>query len=167
MRWIIFALALAAGTDAFAATALSPERIARDIEADGAKAVVDRLWNSGDYDRLLNHIDKGTPAWVALAPKLAAGTDAGASEELTIALAYALPRNPQAVLSVLDAKSYVLEPERVCSAPFIEDAVKDIPRYGKRAKAAVSRVTAPPLQDNKAACLAALAKVPQAASVNQ
>jgi hypothetical protein len=37
----------------------------------------------------------------------------------------------------------------------------------KRAKAAVSRVTAPPLQDNKAACLAALAKVPQAASVNQ
>ena len=82
-------------------------------------------------------------------------------------MAYALPRNPQAVLSVLDAKSYVLEPERVCSAPFIEDAVKDIPRYVKRAKAAVSRVTAPPLQDNKAACLAALAKVPQAASVNQ
>src|SRR5262245_57358785 len=35
VRWIIFALALAAGTDAFAATALSPERIARDIEADG------------------------------------------------------------------------------------------------------------------------------------
>ena len=102
MRGIIFALALAAGTDAFAATALSPERIARDIETDGVKAVVDRLWNSGDYDRLLNHIDKGTPAWVALAPKLAAGTDAGASEELTIALAYALPRNPQAVLSVLD-----------------------------------------------------------------
>ena len=166
MRWIIFALALLTANDALAAVALTPEGIARDIEANGAKAVVDRLWNSGDYDRLLDHIDKGTSAWVALAPKLAAGTDAGSSEELSIALAYALPRNPEAVLAVLDPKNAALEPDMVCSAPFIEDTVKDIPRYIKRTKAAVSRVKAPSLQENKAACLAVLAKVPQQTGAN-
>jgi hypothetical protein len=166
VRRIILALALVAGTDALAATALSPEGIAQDIEANGAKAVVDRLWNSGDYDRLLDHIDKGTSAWVALAPKLAAGTDAGSSEGLTIALAYALPRNPEAVLAVLDPKNAVLKPDMVCGAPFIEDTVKDMPRYIKRAKAAVSRVKVRSLEENKAACLAALAKVPQQTGAN-
>jgi hypothetical protein len=74
-------------------------------------------------------------------------------------LAYALPRNPRAVLSVLDANSAISAPENVCSAPFIEDTVKDIPGYVRRAKAAVSRVAGPRLREIKAACLAELGKL--------
>jgi hypothetical protein len=120
--------------------------------------VVDRLWKSGDYSRVLDHIDTGASAWVALAPKLAPGTDAGSAEGLAIALAYALPKNPRAVLSVLDPDSKVIAPANVCSAPFIEDAVNDIPGYVRRAKAAVSRVTALRLREIRTGCLAELGK---------
>ncbi|OAJ58760.1 hypothetical protein A6V36_29830 [Paraburkholderia ginsengiterrae] len=52
----------------------------------------------------------------------------------------------------------VLGVSRVCSAPFVEDTVKDIPAYIKRARAALTKVRDPALQDIKKACLAELAK---------
>ncbi len=92
---------------------------------------------------------------MALAPKLAPGADAGAAEELPIALAFALPKNPRAVLAVLGGGFPV---EDVCSAPFIEGTVKDIPAYVKEAKAAVARVTDAKLAKVRDACLAELRK---------
>jgi hypothetical protein len=155
----VLVLLLAAGTDAVATTALSPERILRDIEAEGARAVVDRLWTSGDYDRVLGHIDTGEPAWIALAPKLAPGAAAGSSDELTVALAYALPKNPLAVLAVLDPASPVIGPRNVCSAPFGADTDGEIHRYARRARAAIARVAGAASHEMKAACLAALRKL--------
>ena len=151
MRPFVFLLAWLAAWPASAA-ALSPEGIARDIKAHGAKAVVDRLWNSEDYDRVMDKIDTGDARWVALAPLLAPGTDAGTAEELPIALAFALPRNPHAVLTVLAGRegSFFVD---VCTAPFIEDTVKDIPAYIKRARKAVAEVSDPALARIKAECL--------------
>jgi hypothetical protein len=62
------------------------------------------------------------------------------------------------VLSVLDPKSSVIAPGDVCSAPFIEDTVKDIPSYIRQAIAAVGRVRDPNLRNMKAACLSVLKK---------
>ena len=148
-------VALSAG-DAAAAGALTPSDIAAEIDTHGAEAVVARLFKNGDYDRVLGHIDTGDASWVALAPKLAPGTDAGTAEALPIALAFALPRNAAAVLAVLDPGSSILDPESVCGVPFIEDTVKDIPGYVRRAKAAVAKISDPKLQVSKTACLAAL-----------
>ncbi|RDJ98303.1 hypothetical protein DLM46_33875 [Paraburkholderia lacunae] len=115
--------------------------------------------SESEWDSVLTHIDSGNAAWVALVPKLAAGTDGGNSEDLGIGLAYALPKNPKAVLQAIDPDNGpVLGVSRVCSAPFIEDTVKDIPAYIKRAKVALSKVRDPSLQDVKKACLAELAK---------
>jgi hypothetical protein len=154
----IVAFAVIVGSTAVAASKLSPEQITADIEARGPNAVVSHLLESGDYDRVLERIDTGADAWVALGPKLAPGTDAASAEELTISLAYALPKNARVVLSALDSESKIISPEAVCGVPFIEGTVRDIPAYVRRAKAAVSAVTGDTLRSKKAACLAALKK---------
>lgn len=115
--------------------------------------------SESEWDSVLTHIDSGNAAWVALVPKLAEGTDGGNSEDLGIGLAYALPKNAKAVLLVIDPNNGpVLGVSRVCSAPFIEDTVKNIPAYIKRAKVALAKVREVSLQDVKRACLAELAK---------
>jgi hypothetical protein len=139
------------------AAVLSPDEIAKDIKMHGAHAVVARLLTNGDYDRVMDKVDTGDARWVALVPLLAPGADAGAAEELPIALAFALPRNPQAVLSVVGGKSG-FPAEDVCSAPFIEGTIDNIPAYIKKAEAAVSRVSEPGLAEVKAKCLGELKK---------
>ena len=81
---------------------LSPALLRAEIGRRGAHAVVAKLVGGGEWEAVLAHIDAGAGSWVALTLALAPGTDAGASEELGIALSYALPRNPMAVLAVLD-----------------------------------------------------------------
>lgn len=159
MKWVVLFLAAVISAPALAAaeTPLNPSAIAADIKAHGADAVVTHLFTSGDYDRVLDHIDKGEAAWVALAPKLAPGTDAGTAESLVIALAFALPKNPRAVLALIAGKD-AFPVEDVCGAPFIEGTIGDIPAYVKKARAAVSRVSDAKLAKAKAACLAQLDK---------
>jgi len=157
MKAMALILAVLTGTAAWAAGALSPDKIAADIAARGAAKAVARLAANGDYDRVLGHIDNGDPRWLALAPKLAPGADAGNAEALVIALAFALPRNPAGVLALLQGKDAFAAAD-VCEAPFIEDTVKDVPAYVRRARAAVSAVNDPRLASAKVQCLAALAK---------
>ncbi|KPD18979.1 hypothetical protein ADM96_08235 [Burkholderia sp. ST111] len=136
----------------------SPAVLVKQIDEQGAKATVSSMSES-QWDAVLDRVDSGRPEWVALVPKLAKGTDGGNSEDLGIGLAYALPKNPKAVLKAIDPDNGpVLGVSRVCSAPFIEDTVPDIPGYIKHAKAALNKVHDPALQNVKNACLAELAK---------
>jgi hypothetical protein len=136
--------------------ALTPDRLRSDINAEGAVPVVQRLWTSGEYGHVLDQIAAGQQAWIAISPALASGADAAASEGLGIALAHALPRNPAAVLSVLDSQRRSLSPDRVCGLPFIEGDISDISAYRRDATAAVTKVTDAGLGVRRAACLAAL-----------
>ncbi|MFM0302928.1 hypothetical protein PQQ99_22700 [Paraburkholderia sediminicola] len=154
-----FALVLVLACSAANASApLNPSALAKQIDNEGAKATVNKMSES-EWDSVLTHIDSGKTAWVALVPKLAEGTDGGNSEDLGIGLAYALPKNAKAVLLAIDPNNGpVLGVSRVCSAPFIEDTVPDIPAYIKHAKTALTKVRDPALQEVKKACLAELAK---------
>ncbi|NIF77827.1 hypothetical protein F3J20_10510 [Paraburkholderia sp. Cy-641] len=151
-----FALACAAAN---ASAEANPSALARQINDQGAKAVVNGMSES-EWDNVLTHIDSGSMAWIALVPKLAEGADSGNAEDLGIGLAYALPKSPRAVLKAIDpGNGPVLGVNRVCSAPFIEDTVPDIPAYVKRAKAALGKVHDRSLRDVKKACLAELARL--------
>nr|WKF60737.1 hypothetical protein HUO10_005259 [Paraburkholderia busanensis] len=155
-----FALACALACSMPIANAAQPGAsvLAKQLDDKGAKATVSGMSES-EWDNVLTRIDAGNAAWIALAPKLAEGTDGGYSEDLGIGLAFALPKNPKAVLKAIDPNNGpVLGVGRVCSAPFIEDTVKDIPAYIKRAKAALHGVHDPALQNVRDACLAELAK---------
>jgi hypothetical protein len=156
-------LPLAAFTAAvmLAAAAPSPAALQADIAQRGAKAVVADLNQHGAWEAVSNAIASGSPAWVALAPKLAPGTDAGPAEELGIDLAFALPKNPAGVLRVAGERAYtdggLIGIARVCSAPFIEDTAP--PGYLILAIRAVGHVDDPALASKKLTCLATLSRV--------
>jgi hypothetical protein len=154
----VLAAALA-GAAAHAAPRFPPRPTPAEVEAslarNGARATVSALFDQRRWDYVSDRIGAGDGAWVALAPRLAAGADAGTAEDLPIALAFALPRNPAAVLAALGSGAFDIG--EVCGAPFIEGTVSDLPAYVRRARAAVRRVDAPALAAARRACLAALA----------
>lgn len=131
--------------------------IADRIARDGAQPTIAKLWRDGQWDGVADHIGSGDAAWIALAPKLAPGADAGPAEDLGIALAYALPRNAPAVLAaILAGNNRLVGVQRVCTLPFIEDSVNDRPAYRRDAIKAVSAVSDPALAGVKGACVSAL-----------
>ncbi len=118
----------------------SPTSVAAEIAAHGAKRTVDGLIQTKRWDAVTTSMDKGSGAWIALAPKLAPGSDAGSAEDLGLSLALALPVNPRAVLAAIDAKDGpILGLSRVCGRPFIEDS--EPAGYQRRALSALSRIT--------------------------
>ncbi|KRE90783.1 hypothetical protein ASG87_01215 [Frateuria sp. Soil773] len=161
MRWhAVFAMMLAAASGCVAAGDLPrrAEEVGARITQVGAKAFLDGL-SEDQLDELYGRIESGASAWVALAPRIAQGADAANAEGLTIELAFALPKNPEAVLSVATLHDDVmLGVDRVCGMPFIEDTVKDRPAYKRKATTAVRAVSDPDLQTIKQACLSALGK---------
>jgi hypothetical protein len=135
---------------------LDAASVASEIDAKGARTVVSQLYGDGTYSLVLDHIAAGEDEWVALAPRLAPGTDASTAEGLTIAMAEALPRNPAAVLTRIEFARGTLSSERVCGVPFIEGTPVDVPAYIRSAEAAVSAIRIPQLQAVKATCISAL-----------
>jgi hypothetical protein len=157
MRLLAILFGIVCSTVFAASPTATPQQVSASIDRQGARAFLASL-DEAAIDRLMTHIDSGQPAWVALAPKIAEGADAGSAEELGIALAYALPKNATAVLNAVDpveGDAHILSISRVCGIPFI-----DTPPRGYEAKAlrAVSAVKDPALQDKKTRCLAALKK---------
>jgi hypothetical protein len=134
----------------------TPAEVSQSIVQNGARATVSALFDQNRWDYVAGRIGEGEAGWVALAPKLAPGADAGTAEDLPIELAFALPLNPAAVLAAVHTGAF--DVSDVCGAPFIEDTVKDIPGYLRRATAAVTKVADPSLAATRAACLQALAK---------
>lgn len=150
---VVALLALAA-SPAYADPVLAPG-VAADIEAQGARATVLALDKSGQMHAVLDGIASGDAAWIRLAPALATGTDAGDSTGLSVALAHALPRNPRAVLKVLD-DGPVTGALVVCGVPFIEPTQQEVRAYLKRTIPAVKRVKETRTLPQRAACLEAL-----------
>jgi hypothetical protein len=131
--------------------------IARDIDRQGARATVVALESEGELDAVLSKISTGDAAWVHLGGKLAAGTDASASTGLTIALATALPKNPQAVLGVLN-DSAATRASAVCGVPFIEPSREEAQAYLSKAIPAVTRAPESAASP-RTACLDSLRRV--------
>lgn len=145
---------------ACASESLTAGQVAAEIKAQGAKATIAKLAADDQWDTLSEHIVDGEPDWIALAPQLAPGSDAGSAEDLGIALAFALPKRPVEVLHAIDpGNGIVLGVDRVCGMPFIEDTVQDLQGYKRKAIAAVRAVTDSDLQNVRQACIAALGKV--------
>lgn len=149
-------LALIFTTFAACAQTFTPSSLSQQIDHLGAKTVANSMTDS-QWEHFLGEVSKGKPEWIAVVPKLAPGTDAGNAESLGIGLAFALPKNPGTVLSAIDPKDGpVLGVTRVCSAPFIEGTINDIPGYIHRATVALNGVTNPALAQIKARCLRTL-----------
>ena len=149
------ASAIASGTATLAAPAPTPASVDASIREKGAKRTIDDLVRTGRWEAVADAMDRGDTAWIMLAPRLAPGSDAGTAEDLGLSLAFALPRNPRAVLAALDpGDGVVLGAGRICGRPFIEDT--EPAGYVATTETALSRVTDPRLGRRKAMCLRAL-----------
>jgi hypothetical protein len=87
------------------AVELTPSQIRDEIKRVGAKRVVDTMFSiepDSQWTRMLDRISTGSNEWLDVAKQLKAESDAGASLDLNLAVAAALPKAPSAVLSVLD-----------------------------------------------------------------
>lgn len=137
---------------------LATDWVIQEIARHGPKHAVRIMRDQERYDELLGNISAGKEEWIALAPKIVSGTDAGASEELGISLAEALPKNPKAVLGILDKSKRTISSGRVCSIPFIEPEKDFYESYAKSALAAVEAVSDAELAKQKELCLTELQK---------
>ena len=150
---VTFALALL--PSAVAAKA-KPADITAQIKQSGAVATVAALRGKHKWDQVLARIGTGKPAWLAVAPLLAPGTDASTSLGLTIALADALARNPVGVLEIVREAAGPLALGQVCAAPYIKPKESDLADYLRSARHAVADVTTPGLRSARNTCLTAL-----------
>ncbi len=130
---------------------LTPEWLADQIKLHGAASVIHELDTKHRYDEVLHQISHGRSEWVALAPKLANGNT---DNKLRASIAFALPRNPHAVLAILSPN--VLSATEICSAPFDEDTISDFLGYLRQSIKAVEAIDDPKSLDEKFFCLNAL-----------
>jgi hypothetical protein len=97
---------------------LSASQFAAQVRSGGPRPAVEALVNGGDWPRVLAAIRSGASDWIALAPELARGAADAQADELTAAMAAALPRAPSEVLAVTDLRrSPVLGVQAICGAP--------------------------------------------------
>lgn len=142
---------------------LTPSQVERNIRANGARATVQSLTRKKQFDVVLTRIASGNAAWVRLSPELAKGTDAGDSTGLSVALAKALPKNPRAVLAVLD-DGPVAGASVVCGVPFIEPTPSEVNDYLNRAIPAVRRTPESERLPQRTHCLRALEHIAEQTS---
>lgn len=150
------ALTLALSMPAATAAAAPPPTtaaLAARLDRAGATATVRELNDEDRFDAVLDRIGQGSADWIALAPRLAPGTDAAAAEGLGIALAHALPLNPVAVLRATGVDDDgAVGIKRVCSIPFIETSPSYNGAYARRALAALSAVRETALLSKRDEC---------------
>ena len=138
-----------------------PAQVLKDINDHGAKATVGKLIagkRPRPWEAILRKIEAGDSRWLAVAGELAAGTDAGTSEDLQVVLARALPRNPAGVLRLAESQSF-LAIDDLCGAPFIEPEPAFLNRYLHRTRRSLMNMHDATVEERRAQCLARIEKV--------
>ncbi len=142
-----------------AEASVTPAEVEEMLRSQTPQQVVSALWGTDDsnnrWDTVATGIARGDPAWLALAPRIAQGTDAGTSTEFGIAAGDALTTNPAGALRLL---SQIEMGVGACTENGIEVPAAQARVFFETAIAMVGAVNDPDLQQIKASCLAALRK---------
>jgi hypothetical protein len=110
---------LLAASVASAQLPLTPQSALDSAASLGARATLERLYNDQrQWSALLAGIATGAPSWLKVATTLRGVSDAGASEQLDLAVGEALEHRPADVLS-LAIPSFSLDV--VCDGPDVDD----------------------------------------------
>lgn len=137
---------------------VTPAEVTAMLQKQTPQQVVNALWGTGEnsrWDTVASGIARGDPAWLAVAPQIARGTDAGSSDEFGMAAQDALTTNPSGALRLL---SQIEMGAGACDENGFEVPAEQARIYYQTATAAVETVNDPGLQKIKTECLAALRK---------
>ena len=133
----------------------SAEIVLSEIKLGRAATVAKRIDAEESFGRsVMNGIASGDSAWLEVARQLTPAS-ATAAASFSIALASALPRAPDGVLSALGTKYPVND---VCGIPFLRPDSALVTSYYDQAMAALMRVRSAPLTQTRDACRTALAQ---------
>src|SRR5690242_20060439 len=109
---------------------LSAKALLGQVDTDGAKTVLWRLWDDKkSFEQVMDGIESGDKDWLALAAKFRPVSDAGATESLYISVSAALARVPERVLEMTGAGFPI---DDVCTDPRIEVTKTDSLKYLRR-----------------------------------
>jgi hypothetical protein len=137
---------------------VTPAEVTAMLRSQTPQQTVNALYGTGEnsrWDTVASGIARGDPAWLALAPQIARGTDAGTSDDFGMAAQDALTTNPAGTLRLL---TQVEMGVGACSENGFEVSAEQARAYFQTATAAVESVTDPALQQIKTQCLAELRK---------
>ena len=112
-----------------------------------------RLMNEGDraaWENFYRHVADGDEAWLQLVPSILGGADAGWTGSIIVALAEALPRNPEGVLAL---EGSLVSMKYVCSVPFVEPEDKFIDAYAASVRKALAGIDEVYFEQDKRICL--------------
>ena len=140
------------------APSVTPAELKAMIEADGAQATVNSIYQNGTDPRInsvFQGIESGEQAWLAVVPAFRQGVDGETGYSLNYALSIALTENPAGTLRLVSEAIPVTE---LCTYAQIEPTPEEKFAYYATATTAVTGVTDPELETVKSACLAQLAK---------
>ena len=133
----------------------NPKAILDEVSKRGAHTIVSELYDHPtEWNFVLQHIATGTKAWLKVAVALRPGSDAGASETLTLSVGEALEISPSNVFQIALTEFQL---KSVCSGPDIDDArynsydlaIKTIDRRQK----CISTITDPKLKNVSTKCI--------------
>lgn len=111
--------------------------------------------SEADFDRITEYLSQGRAHWIKHYPILKQSPFLGATsfqEGLDIAMASALPENPESVLKYVNQRNV----NKLCGMPFIEPTPDETEAYFLRARAALINLTSQ--SDRKKSCLSVLEK---------
>ncbi|WP_445493569.1 hypothetical protein [Photorhabdus sp. SF281] len=111
---------------------LMPAQITEKVNSMGVRKFIISTSPNVDgstWDYILSHISSGNIEWLRIVPILSTGVDAGSAEDLSTAVATALPKNASGVLSVLNDSNVSISTESVCSLPFYQGTEAELNQY--------------------------------------
>ena len=121
------------------------------IDRDGGDRVIRELWAAHEpFEFMCAQISTGDPQWLQVASRLKPFSDAGASLSLNVSMARALPKQPSAVLELIEPPWRL---EIVCGAPFIEPPSEEVQAYLEKAISVLSQPLSESLGEKRIACL--------------
>ena len=131
----------------------APQLLLSEIRLGGAERVAERIDTDVQFGQtVMEGIATGDSLWLEVARNLTFKS-AAAEANFAIALASALPKNPDAVLTFVGRKSRVND---VCGIPFLKPTPEAVNAYYDSAASALARARAPSFASIALQCAAAL-----------
>ncbi len=135
-------------------TPVQPEEVRRAFYEYSPTRIIRALFENDwkNWNMILEKMAAGDAIWIEYAGKyIWPGTDAGATSDIYITMAEALPNNPEAVLTTM-LKGDGPSPFVVCTYPFIEPEKDFLIAYTEATRQALDAVHAPHLQKIRRLC---------------
>lgn len=155
MKWLIIVLSAFFSASCSSGCFNSAELVLSDKAITASRNNDSSSLSDADYDKITEYLSQGRTSWIELYPILNQSPFLGATsfqEGLDIAMAYALPENPEAVLKFVDQNNV----NKVCGMPFIEPAPDETEAYFLKARAALTQLTSESGREKR--CLSLLEK---------